>query len=472
MAKWILEEFKSIALGDERLNHRARLLLDNLSTQPSNSIPTACGGWAETKAAYRFFENKKVTSDAILAPHKESTLNRVKKHSRVFVIQDTTELDYSGQKHKQGVGPTKSDNDRALLFHPSLIVTPERVCLGIYDDYQWHRKELQRHQGPLKKMQNKRLHYQHITEKESCRWLYGYRKATEISELCPNTQVIMISDRESDIYDIYDEAEQLKTKKADWLVRINKNRVLINPEGKRETQKLYEHIERLPPAQIIEFCLPGRNGEEGRKIKQELKVARVKLHPPTGRRGKLRLAPVETTVLLAKEIEPLAGKKPIIWWLMSNVQLKDELKPSELISWYLCRWQIEVFFRILKSGCQVEQLQLSSARRTQACLAMYAIIAWRILFLTSIAKIDADGPCSELLGDEEWKTAYIWVKKTSPPNTPPSIGQAVKLIAQMGGYLARKHDSPPGPKSLWQGITKLYEILRFSENLSTLTTCG
>ena len=466
MERWVSKEFESISLGDERLNHRAKRILSDLSSQPSNSIPAASGGWAETKAAYRFFENAKVSSKIILAPHKKATLERVKAHKRVFIIQDTTELDYSGQKQKQGVGPSKNDNTKALLLHPSLVVTPERVCLGVYDDYQWHRKELLRHQGlSIAGLQNKRLHHQHISEKESYRWLVGYRKATEVAKSCPDTQVIMIADRESDVYDVYDEAKQTEGIKADWLIRINKNRVLIDSQGKRENQKLYERIENLPPCQLIEFNLQKRNGEQGRKVKQELRAARVKLHPPTGRRGDLRLSPVDVTVLLAKEIDPPVGEKPISWWLMTSVKLRKDIKPADLISWYLCRWEIEIFFRILKSGCQVENLQLTSEKRTEACLAIYIIIAWRILFLTSIARVNPQRACLDILEYEEWTTAYISIKKAKPPKKPPSIGDAIKLIAQMGGYLARKNDSPPGPKAIWQGITKLYEILKFNKKL-------
>ena len=140
-----------------------------------------------------------------------------------------------------------------------------------------------------------------------------------------------------------------------------------------------------------------------------------------------------------------------------------ELQPSQLILWYLCRWQIEVFFKILKSGCQIERLQLETANRTKNCLALYLIIAWRILFLTSSAKLEPDTVCTSILDESGWKTAWIIVNQKTPPKTPPSLQAAIVLIAKMGGYLARKNDCPPGPKAIWQGITQLYHSINAIE---------
>ena len=137
-----------------------------------------------------------------------------------------------------------------------------------------------------------------------------------------------------------------------------------------------------------------------------------------------------------------------------------------------CQWYIEVFFRILKSGCQVEQLQLGTTKRTKNCLAIYLMIAWRILFLTSTCKIIPNESCVHILEDQEWQTAWILIKKEPPPKKPPSIYEAIVLIAQIGGYLARKNDSPPGPKAMWQGITQLYHAINTIEIINKLKTYG
>lgn len=312
------------------------------------------------------------------------------------------------------------------------------------------------------------MHKKTIAEKESYRWVHGYQQAAEIAAHCQQTQVIMLADRESDVYDLFEEANQ-ESNQADWLIRIRiTHRALVNEFGKRDAKLLRQKLAALPAQQVIEFMLPKRNGEPGRQVQQELRMAQLTLHPPTGRRGKLRCHPVKVTVLLAKEINVPHGEKPVNWWLMTNITLIEQ--PLQLIVWYLLRWQIEVFFRILKSGCQVENLQLTTAKRPRACLAMYLIIAWRILFLSSLAKSTVI--CTHVLEAQEWQTAWTLIKKTKPPEQPPSLHDAIVLIAQMGGYLARKHDSPPGPKAIWHGLTQLYHITQAHELLSNINTYG
>lgn len=132
MDRWILEEFASLNVGDIRLDHRIKTLLNTLSYSPHDSIPAACKSWAETKAAYRCFSSSKVTACKILAPHKKATISWAKLHQRVLMLQDTTELDYSGQKGKKGVGPTKHGTERALLLHPQLVVSESGICLGVW----------------------------------------------------------------------------------------------------------------------------------------------------------------------------------------------------------------------------------------------------------------------------------------------------------------------------------------------------
>ena len=461
--KWVIEECSSLNLGDKRLDKRTKKILSHLSKSPLSSIPTSCKGWHETKAAYRCFSNPKVSSDKILSPHRQSTIKRAQGYKRVFVLQDTTDLNYSGQSNKQGVGPTHHGTERALLLHPCLIVSDSGCCLGVYDDYQWYRSELLSRKKDKNTLNNERLHKKHISEKESYRWVLGYKKATELAKSCPDTQVITIADREGDLYDLFEEANNTEGIKADWLIRVKiTKRAIINELGKRDTQLLHEKMNALKPLETIEFDMPRRNNLPTRKVQQELRMARLTLHPPTGRRGVLRCHPVEVTVLLAKEINTPEGEEPVVWWLMTSIPI-EQLQPSQLILWYLYRWQIEIFFKILKSGCQVEQLQLETESRTKNCLAFYLIVAWRILFLTSSCKANPDAVCTTILEKKEWETAWIIIHQKKPPKEPPSLQQIIILIAKMGGYLARKNDAPLGPKAIWQGITQLYHSINAIE---------
>ncbi|ELL2068272.1 IS4 family transposase, partial [Salmonella enterica] len=426
------------------------------SHSPSESIPVSCRTWSETKAAYRCFSSDKVTADKIMAPHKEKIIERTQQFERVLVLQDTTELNYSGQKKKQGVGPRRHEAERDLFIHPQLVISESGVCLGIYDDYQWFRKELKTQKQSRKEITNDSLHKKHISEKETGRWIEGYKKSTELANCCPDTQVISVSDREGDIYDLFECAEKKNGIKADWLVRMKCiKRATMNISGYRDNLLLNERVMQICPQQIVEFTLPEGRGQPSRKVQQELRLARLTLHPPTGRRGKLRCSPVTVTVLLAMEINPPENVKPLTWWLMSSVSPDELTEPAQLIQWYLLRWQIEVFFKILKSGCQVEKLQLETFERTRNCLALYLIIAWRILYISSLYKVEPEGTSTLIFEKKEWEYLWILVENTPPPEDIPSIRTSVLMLARLGGYLARKNDSPPGPKSIWSGLMRL-----------------
>ncbi|HAP0344071.1 TPA: IS4 family transposase [Escherichia coli] len=471
MENWVIKELESLNVGDIRLEKRIKHVLSVLSRSPKESIPVSCRTWSETKAAYRCFSSDKISADKIMAPHKKNIIERTKQFKRALALQDTTELNYSGQKKKQGVGPRRHENERDLFIHPQLVISDSGICLGVYDDYQWFRKELKTQKQSRKEITNDSLHRKHISEKETGRWIEGYKKATELARSCPDTQIISVSDREGYIYDLFESAENESGIKADWLVRMKSiNRAILNSSGKRDSLLLNEKMMQILPQQIIEFTLPEGRGQPSRKVQQELRLARLTLHPPTGRRGKLRCSPVTVTVLLAKEINAPESVQPLVWWLMSSVPPEKLTEPAQLIQWYLLRWQIEVFFKVLKSGCQVEKLQLETFERTRNCLALYLIISWRILYLSSLYKMVPEEPCDLIFEKKEYEYLWILVENTPPPENIPNIRTAVLMLARLGGYLARKNDSPPGPKTIWSGLTQL--MLSINAIEIAQKTCG
>lgn len=174
--------------------------------------------------------------------------------------------------------------------------------------------------------------------------------------------------------------------KADWLIRAVKSRPLLNKNGRRAAHNLWETIQQENVCCYVEFEMPGRKNVKARKIKQAIRVKKATLHPPTGRRGKLRCGAVEVNALMATELHPPKGEKPVDWFFITSLPIHNAAAAQLILQYYLCRWQIEVFFRTYKSGCQVEKLQFTTAERLSPCLAMYLIIAWRILYMTLIGR--------------------------------------------------------------------------------------
>lgn len=218
---WVIEETKTIDLGDKRLDKRYADLLTSLASRPSRSIPGTFRTWRETIAAYRFFNNESVDPTQILSPHYDSTLARIKKEAIVLIPQDTTEINFSGRKPITGMGPLRSEKSQGFYVHPSLAITPERLCLGLIDFQTWARNEL----GARKRSRRKP-----IEEKESYCWLKGYEAANKIALSAPETTIVSIGDREGDIYEVLEKMPSASNK-AFWLIRSQHNRKILNQSG-------------------------------------------------------------------------------------------------------------------------------------------------------------------------------------------------------------------------------------------------
>lgn len=123
------------------------------------------------------------------------------------------------------------------------------------------------------------------------------------------------------------------------------------------------------------------------------------------------------------------------------------------------RWQIEIYFRTLKSGCRIENRQLKSAHSLQACLAVDMVVAWGVFHLAKFGREVPDLPCDVFFEESEWKALVCFLEKTrEPPSTPPSLKDAIRMVARLGGFLGRKSDGDPGTQTLWLGLQRLDDI--------------
>jgi hypothetical protein len=434
------DELSDLDLGDARLNKRACQLIQTLAQQPDRSVPAACGGWDEIKAAYRFFDSNKVTSQSLLAPHHRRTRERMMEHPVVLCIQDSTEVDYTGKNDIEGLGTLNYDTRKGLYLHPTLAVTPDRLPLGILDSWTWTR--------PFED-----------AGKESIRWLEGYQRLCEdqqhIWEQAFDTRLVYLGDREADLFDIYAahrrQANDHPEQTADWLIRAQHDRNTAS--GK----KLWSTLEAAPERGRIEFTMPAAKKRKGRRVQQSLRAMRVSILPPQGHPEKHA---IDVTAILARELNPPTGEPPIEWMLLTNLEVRTQEQLEEKLSWYLARWQIEIFFRILKSGCKIEELQLEKIERLEPAIMLYMLIAWRVLYLTMIGRECPELPCSLIFDEEEWQAVYIVSRNEPPPQTPPTINEMVRMIAGLGGFINRKSDGMPGPQTLWIGLQRSQDFAR------------
>lgn len=449
---WPSQEMLKANFGDERLRRRAEVVLAKLAQSPERSVPSAFQSWGETQAAYRLFSNEKVNAERVLEPHRDATLERMKEYPFVLCVQDTTELDYTSKPQIQGLGPLTYESSLGLYIHPTLAITPDRLCLGVLDQWSWAR-DAQEHGG---KDRQHRLN-RPLEEKESFRWLEGYRRVCDLQSVLPQTRLVYVADRDSDLFELFDEGQ---TGEAAWLIRGVQDRKLT------DGRHLWQAIKEAEVVGVLEFDLPAAAQRATRHVVQTLRVARLRLKPPY--RSDKKLAEVEVTAILAWEESPPEGVESIQWLLLTNLPVITGEEAEEKVRWYVCRWQIEVYFRILKSGCKVEQLQLQTRDRLEVALAFYMIIAWRVLYLVMLGRTVPQLSCEAVFAPEEWKAVYIVVQKKRPPSRPLPLGEFLSMMARLGGYLARKGDGPPGPKAIWIGLQRTRDFVIAIEALENL----
>lgn len=452
----IEDEVQTVSLSDRRLNARCRTILSRFADDPQASIPGACRGWSETDAAYKFFAHPGVTAERILAPHREATIGRCRAQEVVLAVQDTTELDYTHEKLKiQGMGVLDHRDRRGMHLHLNAAFTPEGCCLGVLDAEFIIRPE----ETIGKARQRANLP---IDEKESERWLKGYQQACALRQQLMTTQVVSIADREADIYEVFVEGQidlRARRRKADWIIRAKLDRSLpdrAENAGAWCYQKLWSTLESQPEQFRYEIDLQATPKRAARHVELVVRACSVTLKPPF-RKGQ-KLPTVSVNAVLVQEVDPPPQAEAVEWMLLSSLPVERRDQIEQVIEYYVGRWPIEPFFRTLKTGCKIEELRLESIERLQPCIALYLIVAWRVMFVTMLGRECPDLPADVLFEDAEWRSTWRIVRKEWPPESPPKLAEFIPILASLGGYLRRRRDPPPGPKAMWIAIRRMTDF--------------
>ena len=440
---WAEEEFSTMRVFDNRLRERLYQVAQDFYNRPEANIPEACGGKARTIGAYRFFQNKKVSMQVVLTAHAEATIERIRQHRVILAPQDTTTLNYT-HPMTEGLGPTntKADKSIGLILHDTMAFTQEGTPLGILDAQCWARDPEQ--QG--KKYQRQNLP---IEQKESMKWLHSFRRIAEVQKLCPDTTMISIGDRESDIYELFMEASK-DPDGPKLLVRAERTR-----QRKNEDQYLWDYMAQQEVAGRLKIHIPRRGPRAGRDAWIDIQFAKVELTAPQ------RFAsgqPIQLWAVHALEDieESVPGNEPAEWMLLTTVDVNGFEDAKRAVEWYAGRWGIEVYHRTLKSGCRIKDRQFETADRLETCLGVDMVVAWRIYHMAMLGREMPEAPCTVFFNDIEWKALCTYVNKTPiVPREPPSMSEAIRMVGITGGHMDRKSDGPPGTQVLWRGLQRL-----------------
>lgn len=444
---WAEEEFGRAALGDARLVRRLCVLARDFYARPPGNMPQRCGGErARAKAAYRFFDHPEVNLQSVLRPHYQATLARATREPVVLAVQDTTTLNYSTHPATERLGPISSESAGkvvGLLVHGTLAFTPAGTPLGLLDVQCWAR-------DPAQFGKKHRRRALPLEEKESVKWRRSLEALAIAQAQCPQTQIVSVGDREADIYELFVWAAA-EAGRPQLLVRAEHNRRVLDEHG-----YLWEQLAAQPLAGVKAVQLPRRANRPARTAQLEVRFAAVQLRAPKTR---CQLPPVRVSAAWARETGAPLGAEPVEWMLLTTAPVTDFAGAEEKLDWYARRWGIEVYHRTLKSGCGIEQRQLGHADRLEACLAIDLVVAWRIFHLAKLGRETPQVPCTVYFEEIEWKALVGFIRKsTVAPPEPPSLREAVRLVAKLGGFLGRNSDGEPGTQTLWLGLQRLDDI--------------
>jgi hypothetical protein len=404
---WVDEELESLDLGDYRLVHRLKKMTRDSFAKPCASIPKRSNGkWGDIKGFYGFLKNDKVNKEKILSPHMRATCERMKDQSIVLAVQDTTELDLSHLVSNENLGSI-NDNQKGFLVHDTMAFTPEGTPLGIIDVQVWKR-------DPETLGNKKNLDKIPIEEKESYKWIKSFHRCDDLKKQCPGTTIVNIGDRESDIYELFWEKQRTDSQ-VELLIRSNKGKSRRCSEG-----YIWNVLPNEPELARIDVEIPHSGNRKGRVAKVSVSMKRSELIAP---KSKSHLPNIAVTCIYLKEIEYDSSlvENPLEWMLLTTLEVPDNELMFKIVSWYTKRWCIEIYHKVLKSGCKVETRQLDSDKSITNCLAIDMFIGWRIYYLVKMGREVPQLPCTVCFEEDEWKALTFYYSKKNSSRVSSNI---------------------------------------------------
>jgi Transposase DNA-binding len=452
---WLDREIAGSEFNDVRLRKRFGVLLEQLWKGMGQTIPLACQDWANTKAAYRFMDNDRVSEQDILSGHFQATAQRfAATDGPILVLQDTTTFSYERERPElvgyagsaitsaERRGRTRPSPQCGILMHSSLAVTTEGLPLGLTAIKFWSRKEFKDTAKKRRKVNFTRIP---IEKKESFRWIENLRHST--ARLGDPGRCVHVGDRESDIFELFCAASELGTH---FLVRTCTNRLAGDGEHTVADEMAEVRVKGL---HRIEF-----RDAKGRPHQAllEIRYRRLRVWPPVAKQR--HYPPLTLTVIHATERGEPADRPRVEWKLVTDLPVNSRADAIEKIDWYAMRWKIETFHKNLKSGCKAEESQLRTASRLTNLIAIFCILAWRVFWLTEINRSAPEASPEVALTATEVTLLDQLVKDTARIAQAPPLSRSLIKLAQLGGYLARANDPPPGNKVIWRGMHRLIDI--------------
>lgn len=460
IAAWVTTELASLDLGDKRRERRAGRMVDQLS-QICESQPDAAKSKASLKANYRFIHHPENSPEAILDAHNQAAIQRTAEHKWVVLAQDTTTIDLTKpHRQVQGAGPLESDDKRGVFLHPLYAMTEEGLPLGIVNQVIWTRDKIN---SDLTKPEKERLRKQAaFEEKESSRWLEMFQSGEQIARANPATDYTVVGDSESDICEIFAEVGDLP-ENCHFVIRGCQNRAVIDCGDAANVDEALAAAEiqftnqvniSERASKIAGETRPRRKSRPARLAEIGVRAREITVRGPARPGGKL--PDMTLNVVEAVELDPPTGEEPIRWLLFTTLSIDSIAQIQRVISAYSVRWNIELYFKTLKSGLKIEKLKYETLDRYLTALSLLMIVGWRVEYLKGAARHDPDASCEAYFSRAEWQPAYlVYTDGGELPSEPLTISAFMLMIAELGGWQRKKSQGPPGSMTIWRGLRRM-----------------
>jgi len=440
--------FGTAQLGDKRRTTRLVQTADRIVQHPGGTLPDKLQSPAALEGLYRLAHQSKVTHAAVLQPHRDRTLQRMRDYDgTVLTIHDATELDYSGKKMLTKLGQIGNGKRRGYICHNTLAVGFEtEEVLGLANQILFRRP-----QAPPRESRKQRRQRQ---TRESRLWKRG---SAALGDRPADKLWVDICDRGADIFEYLDHKHE---RHEFYVVRAAQNRCIeVDKDGQTESSKLFDYARALPSWGEREVAVPARDGQPARKATVGVAAGPLRVLPPRQPRGEHRSKPLDIWVVHVKEIDPPVGVEPLEWVLLTNVVVDTFAEACARIDWYSCRWIVEEFHKAIKTGCDIEALGFHTEERLEPVIALLSVVGAFLLQLRdeSRRKEAKQRPAREVV-------PYVWVQVLSRwrhqcVRPDWTVHDFFYALARLGGHQNRKCDGMPGWITIWRGWTKLQPMI-------------
>jgi len=451
---WAEQEFGGAPLGDERLSRRLVASAARLAERPGREFSAvAQGDVAAIRGYYRMIDkpaDSEVTMPAILAPHQARTRQRMAHEKQVLCVADGTTLDYNGLAECEGLGATGTNQtgakSRGIQMHSTLALNMEGVPLGIVD-------ARCRTPDPDAEKTTPRTP---IEQKKSVDWVRSLESCIGLAEQLPETRITCVMDREADFFELFDIHRENPC--VDLLIRASYNRQtatgvkLFDRLRESDVRGTVQLTVKRQSARAKRSKRQARPGRKAREATLDLHYEQIEFAPPSYHKGKTNL---RLWAVLARENNPPEDVNRLEWCLLTSRELTGPADAERCLRDYALRWRIEDWHRVIKSGCRVQDLAHESVERLERSIAINLVIGWRIMVMTLLGRELPELPAEVLFSEVEIEVLTAWANSRHYAKPPDNLGEAVRLVAMIGGYVGRKHDPPPGHELMWYGYQYL-----------------